>query len=325
MIFLFIVEHTMLPIFLLIGIGYILDKQFGLDVKTLSKLLFYLIIPSFVFKNLCETTFPEASTTIIGCFVVLLIISFFIATAIGKARHYDLGMVESLRNAIMFNNTGNLGVALILLVFSHEPFVVDGQTPYLGEAMVVQILIFIAQNLALNTIGLYQAGRGRLCARDTLKVLARMPIIYVLPVALFIRYMGWDMTQVFFWPIMEKASDALLPVAMVSIGIQLSRTPIKWLDPEVWIASGMKLLVLPVIGLAMIYVVNAIWPGALSPVASTVFLIYSAIPTAVNTAMYAIEFDNFPDYATQVVMNTTVLSGITLTFFIFLGHVLFVL
>ena len=49
---------------------------------------------------------------------------------------------------------------LIILVFSHVPFVVNGQTPYLAEAMVVQIIIFMIQSISLNTLGLYQAGRA---------------------------------------------------------------------------------------------------------------------------------------------------------------------
>ena len=40
--------------------------------------------------------------------------------------------------------------------------------------------------------------------------------------------------------------------------------------------------------------------------------------------MYALEFDNNPDYATQVVMNTTALSAISMTIVIFVGHLLFV-
>lgn len=81
---------------------------------------------------------------------------------------------------------------------------------------------------------------------------------------------------------------------------------------------------LPLIGLAMIYIANAFRPGTFTAVSATVFLIYCAIPTAVNTALFAIEFDNNPDYATQVVMNTTALSAVSLTFYIFLGHILFV-
>ena len=81
---------------------------------------------------------------------------------------------------------------------------------------------------------------------------------------------------------------------------------------------------MPAIGLAMIFIANALVPGTFTAVGAIVFLIYCAIPTAVNTAMFAMEFDNNPNYATQVVMNTTALSAISLTLVIFVGHLIFI-
>ena len=66
MVFWFIIEHTMLPIFFLVVLGYFLDKKFHLDVKTLSKLMFFLVIPSFIFTNIYTTQFPATSIDIIA-------------------------------------------------------------------------------------------------------------------------------------------------------------------------------------------------------------------------------------------------------------------
>lgn len=324
MVFWFIIENTMLPIFFLVLLGFFLDKKFHLEVKTLSKFMFYLVIPSFIFTTVSTTAFPAASLSIISVLFIFMAICFLAADLVSHVRRYDLAMKESCRNALMFNNTGNLGVALIILVFSHEPFVVDGQTPYLAEAMVTQIIIFLVQSIALNTLGLYQAGRGRLSVRDTLRVMLQMPMLYVLVIGIAIRYAGLDARSFFLWPILEMSGKALLPVAMISIGAQLSQTKIHWLDPDVWIISILKMSVLPLLGLAVIYGTNALFPGMFTAVSATVFLIYCAIPTAVNTALFAMEFGNNPDYATQIVMNTTALSAISLTFYIFLGHILFV-
>lgn len=324
MVFWFIVKNTMLPIFCLVLLGFYLDKKFGINVKTLSKLIFYLIVPSFVFVHVYKMH-PDISSLkgMLGV-ITIMTSSFFLATLIGRVRHYDIGRLQVCRNALMFNNAGNLGVALILLVFSNEPFIVNGETPYLAEATSFQLLIYIYQNITVNTIGLYQAGRGKLSTRKTLGVVFSMPVLYMLGAALLGRYLGYDGSKFFLWPIMEMSSKALLPIAMISIGAQLSQTKINWLDKDVWIASMVKLLVLPILGLLIIYGVNGYRPGTFTPVSSTVFLIYCAIPSAVNTALFSIEFDNYPDYATQIVMNTTALSAVTMTFFIFLGHLLFV-
>lgn len=324
MVFWFIVENTMLPIFVLVLLGFFLDKKFGMNVKTLSKLMFYLIIPSFVFVNVYKMHPDANSVKVIFAIATIMFSAFCIAGIISWVRHYDIGRLQVCRNALMFNNSGNLGVALILLVFSHEPFMVNGETPYLAEAMSVQLLIYIFQNITVNTLGMYQAGRGKLSTGKTLKAVFSMPVLYMMSAALLGRFFHYDASKMFLWPVMEMSAKALLPVAMISIGAQLSQTKIHWLDKDVWIVSMMKLVGIPILGLLIIYGVNYLAPGTFTPVSSTVFLIYCAIPTAVNVALFSIEFDNHPDFATQVVMNTTALSAVTMTFFIFLGHVLFV-
>lgn len=99
---------------------------------------------------------------------------------------------------------------------------------------------------------------------------------------------------------------------------------IEWFDRDVWIVSIIKFFIFPLLGIVTIYGANALLPGTFTAVGALVFLIYTAVPTAVNTAMFAVEFGNNPDYATQVVMNTTVLSALSMTLVIFIGHILFV-
>ncbi len=47
------------------------------------------------------------------------------------------------------------------------------------------------------------------------------------------------------------------------------------------------------------------------------------MPTAVNSALIAVENDNHPDFATQVVIMTTILSALTMTGVIYLSNILF--
>ena len=88
MVFLFIIEHTMLPIFGLTALGFLLDKKLHLDVRTLSKFLMYIIIPSFIFTSIYTTDFPATSVPIILTVLFFLILSALIAEGVGKARGY---------------------------------------------------------------------------------------------------------------------------------------------------------------------------------------------------------------------------------------------
>jgi len=54
-----------------------------------------------------------------------------------------------------------------------------------------------------------------------------------------------------------------------------------------------------------------------------VLLISYSVPTAVNTALIAVECGNNQDFASQEVMISTILSGVTLTLAIYIARILF--
>ena len=53
--------NSMIPIFILIGVGFILDRKFKLDLYTLSKLNFYILLPTFVFRAMYEAKFTSGT------------------------------------------------------------------------------------------------------------------------------------------------------------------------------------------------------------------------------------------------------------------------
>ena len=48
-----------------------------------------------------------------------------------------------------------------------------------------------------------------------------------------------------------------------------------------------------------------------------------SVPTAINMSLIAIEMKNNPEYATQIVMGTTILSAVTMPIFITIAYYLF--
>ena len=180
MAFLQIISNNILPLIVFIAIGYILDIIFTLDVKTLNKLTFFVVLPSFIFYSVYSASI---NITMINVFFFACIEMFFlsiIGILYGKLRKFPLGKIEAFKNATMFSNTGNIGIALVALVFSNDPFIVNGETPYLIPALSAGTMLLIQMNIFLNTLGLYQAGKGKLTPYDAIKVILHMPVIYVL-------------------------------------------------------------------------------------------------------------------------------------------------
>ena len=222
----------------------------------------------------------------------------------------------------MFSNNGNIGIALIALVFSNAPYVVDGKTPYLAVASAAATMMLVQMNMCLNTLGLYQAGKGKLTPRDALSVVFHMPVIYTLAAVFTIKYSGFDMTSTFLWPIFQNCASALVAIVMIALGMQIHRSKISFGDMDAWLGSFVRLVVAPVVAFLLIYFWKFMGVSFAPAVCQTI-LIMASVPAAVNSVLYAVEFHNCEDFATELVMMSTFLSCITMTGTIYLARVLF--
>ncbi|MBP2661291.1 MAG: Auxin Efflux Carrier [Firmicutes bacterium] len=316
-IFFHILSHNIIPIFLLISLGFLLSKKFDLHIFSLSKLMFYLFVPPFIFVNLYTTELKLNMLSVLLCGILLLITNDMIARIVAKIRKYDVGITNAFKNSIMFNNSGNIGVSLITLIFGSAPFIIDGKTPYLNEAITAQIMILVLQNISVNTLGFYNAGRANGSMKDSIKTILRMPAIYVIPLALIFKSMQIDITTTPVWPTLEYLKNGLVPMALITLGVQLSKTNFDFKNVDIHISVFIKLIISPLLALVYIHLL-----GLNGVVAQTIFIAY-AVPTAVNTALIAVECDSCSDFASQAVMLSTLFSAITLTLAIFAAQFLF--
>ncbi|NLI92939.1 MAG: AEC family transporter [Peptococcaceae bacterium] len=316
-IFLYILGNNIIPVFIIIGLGFLLSKIFDLNIFTLSKLNFYLFVPGFIFFNLYTANLSLDILKILFLAVTYMIANDLLARIISKIRKYDVGMTNAFKNSIMFNNAGNIGVSLITLVFSNAPYVIGGKTPYLNQALTAQVIILTFINITMNTIGFYNAGKAKKNIKDSIYQILTMPSIYAILLALLLKYFNIDIITTPLWPTLQYIKDGLVPMALLTLGVQLSKTEFDFGNIDVNIAVFTRIIIGPILALLCIYLFD--FSGV---VAQTVLISYS-VPTAVNTALIAVECDNYQNFASQEVMISTILSAITLTSAIYLAGILF--
>ncbi len=323
MAFLQIISDNILPLLVFVAIGYFLDRKFELDILSLNKLTFYIVLPSFIFYSIYVA---HIDLTMLNVFILSFVQMFligFIAWVCGKMRHMDTGKIEALKNGTMFSNNGNIGIALIALVFGNAPYVINGTTPYMAEAGACATIMLVQMNMSLNTLGLYQAGKGKLTARDALSVILHMPVIYTLVAVFTIKFSGIiRMEDLFIWPVFENCSNALVAIVMIALGMQIHRSHISIKDMDTWLGCFLRLVVGPICGFLLLHL-SALLGIHFSPVIQQTVLIMSSVPGAVNSVLYAVEFHNYEDFATELVMMSTFLSCITMTGTIYAARVLF--
>jgi len=316
-VFFYILGNNIIPIFTVILLGYVLNRAFKLDIFTLTKFNLYVFVPIFVFVNLYTT---PIDLTLLKAFlfgIMLLITNMLAASLAARIRGYDLRTTSAFKNAVMFYNSGNIGVPLITLVFSSAQYVFDGQAPYLDLALTTQIMILVVQNVTTNTIGVFNAGRAYLNWKESLRTILHMPTVYAIPTAFILKSLSIDLTAAPFWPGFLFIRQGLISIALLTLGVQLSRTSFNLKDKEIYLAVAMRLIGGPVLALILIRLFG------FTGVVAQALMISSSVPTAVNTALIAVEFDNRPDFASQAVMLATVFSAVTLTFVIYTARILF--
>lgn len=316
-IFFHILGHNILPIFILIVLGFMLSKKFPIDVHSLSKLNFYLLVPAFIFVNLYTTTISLTMLKVFLYAIVLLVVNDFIGRMIARIRNFDVGLTNAFKNSIMFNNSGNIGLSLIMLIFASAPFVVDGKTPYLQEAVTAQIIILVFQNITSNTIGFFNAARANLNAKDAIMQVLSMPSVYAIPAAFILKNVDFNLTETILWPPLEYLKNAMVPIVLITLGVQLSKTKFDLRNFDVHLSVFTRLIVGPALATLCIYLF-----GFTGVIAQTLFIAYS-VPTAVNTALIAVECESCQDFASQAVMVSTIFSSVTLTLAIYFARIIF--
>ena len=316
-IFLFILSNNIVPIFTVIILGFIVGKRFNLNIDTLSKLNFYIYVPLFLFCNLYTTEVTVKMMLIVAYAFSLLIINGGVSFGISKFMKGKREFSSAFQNTVMFYNVGNIGIPLITLVFSSAPFVIQNETPYLNLAITTHVMVMLMQNIATTSYGFFNAGRTKMSWRDSIKKVLYMPAIYAMLLAFLCKLIPYDLTELPVWPALDYIKTGMISIALITLGVQLAKTKFKFTDCRIYLSSMLRLIISPLIAIVLIQVFG------FQGITAQVLMISSGLPTAVNTALIAIEYDNCPDYVSQAVLTSTMLSAVFLTFNIYFANILF--
>jgi malate permease and related proteins len=294
------------PIFLLIGAGAVLQRAIMLDLSTLSTLTVYFLLPAVCFVNIYESKMSSEliSQTLVFLLlfnILLILTSMFIA----KANKFDRKLTATFKNSMVLSNSGNYGLPVSELVFAANP-----------AGMSIQIIVSIFQNLLTFTYGFFNSVSADSSGREILRKIMRLPVIYALLLAILLKWLRIEIPQ-FLWKPIENSSNAFLAVALVTLGAQVAFLRITRISrPIVWIVIG-RLIISPIVGLLVIFILG------LTDITAQALFIASSFPSSRNSALLALEYNNYPEYASQAVLLTTIISSITVAVVVYLSKILF--
>jgi len=294
-----ILTSNVIPLSAMIAAGVVMQRAFSLDIRTLSKLNFYIFSPAIMFRMLYEAEITASMFGRILLFGVLFMIAqYILADLVSRARGASPGRRAALRNSVMFYNSANYGIPLNQLVFAGNPYTLS-----------IQVLISMLQSLVPNTYGVYAVNAHKANLREIGRVVLTLPIIYVIPLALLLRAFEVPIPPVLEAPIGYLA-NAFIGTALLTLGVQLGS--ISWrleraMAVDVGLSAMLRLAVGPVLawGLTLAMGFDGLTAAAL--------IISAASPTSLSSMLLAVEFDNEKEFASQAVFFSTLLSVLTVT------------
>jgi predicted permease len=305
-VFFVILVQVMVPIFSLIAIGAYLHRKFNFDMKTLSKLNTYLLIPAVCFVNVYKSQMGGEALSLILLFLVIQnSILIIISAAVAKAAGFDHRLTSTFKNSVVLSNNGNFGLPISQLVFAQHPI-----------GVTVQVVVLLFQNILTFTYGLFNAVSAEKKGLQSLSFLLKNPVIYALLLALFLKVFSIAIPSFFFTPI-KNIADAFLAMALVTLGAQSAFIKFYRLSRPLLMSLAGRLLLSPCIGLLVIFLLN------LDGIIAQALFIASAFPTSRNSSIFALEYNNHPEYAAQTVLVSTVFSMITVTAVVYAARILF--
>jgi malate permease and related proteins len=287
------------PLFVLIVIGGLLEIRFGLDIRTLSKISFFVLIPAILFVVLAESQIAWYRMGIIAfyqlCLLsIMLSISWFVGKICGfsRSRHIAFMMGAS------FSNAGNFGIPLVSMIF----------TTAVATAVSYQSVTVLVHNVLMFSIGVLLIARGKLALNAALKRTFTLPLLYALFVAIAFEILNIDISNInILWQPLRRAADGLIVIALLTVGIQLVKMRRVRISLELVLSVILKLLVGPVVARALVFVFQ------IEGMLAALLIIAAGAPTSVNTALIGVEFDNEAELATSIVGVTTILSLISIS------------
>lgn len=284
---------VVLPIFLIIGLGFVLDRKLRLDLPTLSKLNFYVFVPALCFVMLLKAELAPAKLGWIGLFSLVHGALLF-ALAWGVFAHRALKPQQTILSlGTVFSNVGNYGIPLIVLAFGPR------------QVGVITVIV-VVQNLLSFTVGIWLLERKTQGAGQVLRGLLAVPVVYAVALAIALQLAHVALPERLMTPL-QYLADGLIPVALLTLGAQLSRTRLTRGVAPLTTVGVLRLLVSPALAAALVPLF-----GFTAPV-SSVLIVAAAFPVGVNVFILAAQYRQDEELASQAIFWTTLLSAVTVS------------
>lgn len=295
-VFLSIFLSVCLPILLLAGLGWGLDRIFQFDLKTLVKLNIYLFVPAFILTRLSSSELEsETGLAVVGFTLAMILAMGLLSRAVSAATRLPAAQGYSMKLSTMIYNCGNWGIPLMTLAF--------GET-----GGIIQVFVLATMNVASFSLGILLANAGSHDRKGWFLPILKQPSPWAVLIALTLRHFGNPLEEVpFLWVPLSYLADALIAFALITLGVQLAKTKPPGIRGPLGHALVIRLLGGPAVAMLLT------WSFGFEGTIAAILILGAAAPTAVNTALLAHEFNGDSRFAAAAVFYSTLAASVVVT------------
>lgn len=288
---------AIVPIALVATAGFWVGRTFKLDLKTLARLNIYVLLPALVLRGIYGTTLNLGSAAgIVVGFAVNTVLLYGLAMGLGWGLRFSPEQRKSLIATTVFANVGNLGLPFVLFT--------------LGEAGLERALVYlVASAVAIASVfPIVLKGEGlRAGAQFTL----RLPVLWATLAGLGLQILAWQLPAAIDRAV-NLLGDAAIPIALLTLGIQLSQTQFAFGWHELF-GTGLRLIASPLlaygVGLGL----------GLRGLDLQVLVVQAAMPVAVNSLIWVMELGGNVQQVAKTIVLSTLMAMVTLPFMLWLS------
>ena len=265
---------TLLPVFLIAGCGAAYGRFRTPDIRSLNTLNMELFVPLLVFAVLADRQAPLADYAWLAVAAICVVLgSGLVLLPLTKWLKLD---ARTFLPPMMFNNSGNMGVPLIVLAFG-------------DEALPAAVVVFIVEMLLHFSVGLYM-----LDPRTSLLRLLRMPIVFASVLGLGVNVTGLPLPG---WLLeaMHMLGGVCIPLMLFALGVRLLE-----IDFSDWRTGMLGAVLCPLSGLVI--ALPLMWLLPLTPLQLAVLLVFAALPPAVLNYLVAEQYRLSPHHVASLVL-----------------------
>jgi predicted permease len=277
------IAGIILPVFIIIGVGYVYARLRGesvnADMGAVNRVSMEALCPLLVFTALAARDFDVAHNSLLILAGLLIALgSGLLAWPVARLLGYD---VRTFVPPMMYNNCGNMGLPLAILAF--------GQS-----GLSAAVALFMACNLVYFSLGIKIIESGRGGVRNSFLKFMASPMMLAMLFGMGFALLHIGLPQPLFFAL-KLLGDACIPIMLFALGVRM-----RDVNLNSWRIGLVGAVVCPVAGLAIAWLLDQALP--LTAVQRGQMYLFAALPPAVFCFMVAEQYRQEPDKVASIVL-----------------------